>query len=138
MLVWIYIKRTLRSVASQLRIKSQNTLKKWILDGKLRIQTINRKETRGRKNKLSKQPPELVHGFIVLLQSHYLPITINKVYKFIKTQINNTISKWWVTRFLKSLSYKRRRAVTRTTKQTSNKYLEDCLAFVKQSREMQL
>jgi transposase len=111
------VKRSLCSVASQLGIKSYNTLKKWTIGCKLRTQKVKPKETRRRKNKLSKQQRELVHGFIVFLQSHYLSITRNKVYKFIKTQINNTISKWWVTRFLKSLGgYKRRRAVTRTTK----------------------
>jgi len=79
------MKRSLRSVASQLRIISYNTLKKLILGGKLCTQKIKPKETRGRKHKLSKQKRELVHGFIVFLQSHYLPITRNKVYKFIKT-----------------------------------------------------
>jgi predicted phosphatase len=37
-----------------------------------------------------------------------------------------------------SLDYKQRRAVTKTTKQTSDKYLEGCLVFVKQVREITL
>jgi hypothetical protein len=87
------LKSSLRSVARQLGIKSYNTLKYWIIHDLLSVKNKNRKNKRGRKNKLTEQQQQLIFGYMLFLQSQYLPITRNKIHYFITTQINRSISK---------------------------------------------
>jgi hypothetical protein len=87
------LKSSLRSVARQLGIKSYNTLKYWIIHGLPSFKNKNRKNKRRRKNKLTEQQQQLIFGYVLFLQSQYLPITRNKIHYFITTQINRSISK---------------------------------------------
>jgi hypothetical protein len=87
------LKSSLRSVARQLGIKSYNTLKYWIIYGLPSVKNKNRKDKRGRENKLTEQQQQLVFGYMLFLQSQYLLITRNKIHYFITTQINRSISK---------------------------------------------
>jgi transposase len=119
-------------VARQLGIKSYNTLKYWIIYGLPSVKNKNRKNKRERKNKLTEQQQQFIFGYMLFLQSQYLPITRNKIHYFITTQISRSISKKWVSRFLKKKHWTRKTTTRRDPYQLSDEYVNNCLEFIKE------
>jgi hypothetical protein len=132
------LKSSLRSVARQLGIRCHKTLKYWIIHGLPYTKDKTQERGRGRKSKLTDQQQQLVHGYILFLQNQYLPITRDKIYFFIKTQINPLVSKMLVSRFLKKIRWTRRKALQRQQHQLSDTYLNDCLDFISEIRSLNL